>query len=61
MQKVYKESKLFYQSMIIFVEDILLVPIVFDDHVRVKSVAFFDADFNLLSCECDNFIFTLRY
>lgn len=37
-----------------------LVPTMFDDNLRVTSIAFFDFDFNLLSCEPDNFAL-LRY
>ena len=36
-----------------------LVPIMFDDNLRVMSVAFFVADFNLLSCQSESFTFTL--
>ena len=33
----------------------------FGDSFRVISVVFFIADFDLLSCESDNFTFTLLY
>ena len=35
--------------------------IIFDDNLKIKSVQFFIADFNLLSCEFDNFTFKLLY
>ena len=39
---------------------ILLFPIMFDDNL-ILSVAYFVADFNLLSCQSGNFTFTLWY
>ena len=32
---------------------------IFDDRLRVITVSFFVAYFSLLSCDSDNFIFTL--
>ena len=37
----------------------LELPIIFDDSFSVTSVSFFVANFNLSSCEFDNFMFTL--
>ena len=37
------------------------LPIIFDDNLKNTSVPFFIADFNLLSCEFDNFTFKLLY
>ena len=37
----------------------LEVPIEFDERLKVTSVLFFIADFNLLSCELDNFTFNV--
>ena len=37
----------------------LQLPFTLDDKLYVTSVVFFVADFNLLSCESDNFKFTL--
>ena len=36
-------------------------PIKFDERIRVTSVTFFISDFNLLSCELDNFKFKGLY
>ena len=36
-------------------------PIIFDDNIRLISVAFFGADFILFSCETDKFIFVVFY
>ena len=38
---------------------ISLSPIMFDNNLNTTSVSFFIADFNLLSCEFDNFTFKL--
>ena len=38
-----------------------LSPIIFDDNLKTTSVSFVIADFNLLSCEFDNFTFKLFY
>ena len=35
--------------------------IIFDDNLKITSVSLFIADFNLLSCEFDNFTFKLSY
>ena len=37
------------------------LPIIFDDNLKITSTPFFIADFNLLSCEFDNFTFKLFY
>ena len=37
------------------------LPIIVDDNLKITSVSFFIADFNLLSCEFDNFTFKLLY
>ena len=37
------------------------LPILFDDNLKTTSVPFFVADFNLLSCEFDNFTLKLLY
>ena len=37
----------------------LELPIMFDDSLKIISVSFFIADFNLLSCEFDNFTFKI--
>ena len=37
------------------------LPIIFDDNLKTTSVSFLIADFNLLSCEFDNFTFKLLY
>ena len=39
----------------------LELPITFDERFKVTSVPFFIPDFNLLSCELDNFQFTVLY
>ena len=36
-------------------------PTIFDERFQVTSVPFFIADFNLLSCELDNFTFEVLY
>ena len=36
-------------------------PIKFDERFKVTSVHFFMADFNLSSCELDNFTFNVLY
>ena len=36
-------------------------PIMLGDNLITTSFSFFIADFNLLSCEFDNFTFTLLY
>ena len=36
-------------------------PIIFAERLKVTSVPFFIADFNLLSCELDNFTFKVLY
>ena len=38
-----------------------LSPIIFDDNLKTTLVSVFIADFNLLSCEFDNFTFKLLY
>ena len=40
---------------------ILELPIMFDGSLKVTSVTFFVADFNLLSSEFDSFTFTLLH
>ena len=40
---------------------VLSSTIIFDDTVRVASIAIFVADFNLRSCEADDFKFTVLY
>ena len=37
------------------------LPTIFDVNLKTTSVPFFIADFNLLSCEFDNFTFKLLY
>ena len=37
------------------------LPTIFDDNLKTTSGPFFYADFNLLSCEFDNFTFKLLY
>ena len=37
------------------------LPTIFDDYLKTTSVPFFIADFNLVSCEFDNFTFKLLY
>ena len=39
----------------------LELPITFDERFKVTSVLFFIPDFNLLSCELDNFTFKVLY
>ena len=39
----------------------LELPITFDDSLKITSVSSFVVDFNLLSCEFDNFAFKLFY
>ena len=39
----------------------LELPIKFDERFKVTSVPFFNADFNLLNCELDNFTFNVLY
>ena len=38
-----------------------LSPIILDDNLKTTSVSLFIADYNLLSCEFDNFTFNLFY
>ena len=38
-----------------------LSPIIFDDSLKTNSVSFFIAEFSLIFCEFDNFIFKLLY
>ena len=33
-------------------------PFIFDERFKITSVIFFDSDYNLLSCEIENFTFT---
>ena len=56
LKKIYKDSKLVCQLIIIS-----LLPLMFDYSVNTASVSFFIADFNLLSCEFDSFTFKLLY
>ena len=39
----------------------LEIPIKFDERFKVTSVSFLISDFNLLSCELDNFTFNMLY
>ena len=38
-----------------------LSPKIFDDNLRVTSASFFVVDFDLFSCEADNFTFIVLY
>ena len=40
---------------------LLELPITFDERFKVTSVSFFIPDFNVLSCELDNFTFKVLY
>ena len=43
------------------IRKLLESPIIFDERFKVTSVQFFIADFNLLSCELDNFTFNVLF
>ena len=47
----------FYGNMVLSLKS----TIIFDDRSKVTQVAFFIADFNVLSCELESFAFTLFY
>ena len=48
-----------YKSTIVSL--IISSPIIFNANLRVSLVKVFIADFNLFSCEADNFTFTVLY
>ena len=58
-QKLYKAY--FYLLVIIYVEKYVIVGITLDEKFKATSMPFFIPDFNLLSCELDNFTFKLLY
>ena len=53
-QKLYEASKFVYELVI---ESL----ITFDERFKVPSVPFFIPDFNLLSCESEDFTFKVLY
>ena len=62
LQRPYEDLLLIYHSIIVYVEkNVFPLPIIFDDNLKVTSVEFFIADFNLFICEADNFTFIVLY
>lgn len=62
LQRPYEDLLLVCQSIIVHVEKkVSQLPIIFDDNLKVTSVEFFIADFNLFICEADNFTFIVLY
>ena len=62
--KLYKVLQLFCLFVIISCRKLVLsleLSIIFDERFKVPSVSFFIFYFNLLSCELDNFTYTLLH
>ena len=63
-QQLYQVLKLVYHfnnSLCGKLVSLLESPIKFGERFKVTSVPYFVSDFNLLSCELDNFTFNVLY